>query len=141
MIGHGDGLGPGDYGYKLFKKVFNSNWAQLRLNLIHPDLGIPLASFWSVQSRSSQSHPQSFFGPEKEWLIQYCLEVLQKENFDFFIFGHRHLPIDYTLNANGSRYLNLGEWIHNNSYAELYDGNVTLSFFENPNGKIFGNQL
>jgi UDP-2,3-diacylglucosamine hydrolase len=141
MIGHGDGLGPGDYGYKFLKKVFNSNWAQFLFNWIHPDLGIPLASFWSVQSRSSQSHPQSFFGPEKEWLIQYCLEVLQKENFDFFIFGHRHLPIDYTLNANGSRYLNLGEWIHNNSYAELYDGNVTLSFFENPNGKIFGNQL
>jgi len=45
--------------------------------------------------------------------------VLKKEHFDYFIFGHRHLPIDFPL--NGSRYLNLGDWIRYNTYA-VFDG-------------------
>ncbi|MEL7221397.1 MAG: hypothetical protein AAGJ93_08775, partial [Bacteroidota bacterium] len=53
-------------------------------------------------------------------------------NLDYFIFGHRHLPINYVLDNGKSRYVNLGEWINYNSYA-VFDGQeMTIHFFENP---------
>jgi UDP-2,3-diacylglucosamine hydrolase len=61
-----------------------------------------------------------FLGEDKEWLIVYCKEVLKKENFDFFVFGHRHLAIDFRLNES-SRYINLGDWIRFYTYA-VFDG-------------------
>lgn len=36
------------------------------------------------------------------------------------IFGHRHLPIDFKF-PNGSRYINLGDWIRYFTYAS-FDG-------------------
>jgi UDP-2,3-diacylglucosamine hydrolase len=61
-----------------------------------------------------------FLGEEKEWLVQYCRSVLKNTFIDYFIFGHRHLPIDHALNET-SRYINLGDWIRYNSYA-VFDG-------------------
>ena len=61
-----------------------------------------------------------FLGEENEWLIIYAREVLAKEHFDYFIFGHRHLPMDIALQP-GSHYINLGDWINNFTYAE-FDG-------------------
>ncbi|MFO0415164.1 MAG: UDP-2,3-diacylglucosamine diphosphatase, partial [Bacteroidota bacterium] len=63
-----------------------------------------------------------FMGEEKEWLVSYCKEVLKHEKFNYFLFGHRHLPIDFTLNEE-SRYINLGDWIRHDTYAE-FDGEV-----------------
>ena len=62
-----------------------------------------------------------FLGEDKEWLILYSKEILQKKHYDYFVFGHRHLPLDVKL-SDTSRYLNLGDWIKYDSYAE-FDGN------------------
>ena len=68
-------------------------------------------------------------GEEKEFLVRHSKKVLEKEHFDYFIFGHRHLPIDLEL-GNGSRYINLGDWIVHNSYA-VFDGKqLDLHYFE-----------
>ncbi|MFO0001756.1 MAG: UDP-2,3-diacylglucosamine diphosphatase, partial [bacterium] len=68
----------------------------------------------------------------------YSNHQLDEAAVDFFIFGHRHLPIDHTLKNGTSRYINLGEWMHYNSYA-VFDGTqLRLEFFENPDGKIYG---
>lgn len=61
-----------------------------------------------------------FRGPEKEWLVQYALERLTREHIDYFIFGHRHIAIEYPLPQN-SLYVNLGDWIHYDSYG-VFDG-------------------
>jgi UDP-2,3-diacylglucosamine hydrolase len=61
-----------------------------------------------------------FLGEDNEWLITYCKDTLQQKQYDYFIFGHRHLPIDFDLKS-GSRYINLGEWIKYDSYA-VFDG-------------------
>jgi len=53
MIGHGDGLGPGDMGYKRMKKVFTNPFSQWLFGWLHPDLGIRLANFSSQKSRSA----------------------------------------------------------------------------------------
>ena len=137
LLGHGDGLGPGDYGYKLIKRVFANPVCQWLFERLHPNFGIPFARFWSGTSRNAQSHIPAFLGPEKEWLIQYCEKRLAEEAIDYFLFGHRHIPIDYTLSNGKSRYINLGEWMYAYSYA-VFDGDqVQLHFFEEANGTVY----
>lgn len=139
FIGHGDGLGPGDHGYKFIKKVFASRLCQWMFERLHPNFGIWLADFWSGKSRHSKQASRKFQGEEKEFLIQYCQRKVDEMEVDYFIFGHRHLPIDFTLKNGHSRYINLGEWLHFNSYA-VFDGKeVKLRFFENPEGKVIDN--
>jgi len=121
-IGHGDGLGPGDEGYKFLKKVFRNPICHWLFGILHPSIGMGLANFLSRRSKEKTgSSDETFLGEDKEWLIIYCKEVLEKHHFDFFIFGHRHYPIDFSLNSS-SRYINLGDWIRTFTYA-CFDGN------------------
>ena len=120
-IGHRDGLGPGDYGYKFNKKVFASSICQWLFARLHPNFGIAVANFWSRRSRKVNGNTDEIFlGEENEWLAIYAKEILIKEHFDYFIFGHRHLPLDIQLNEK-SRYINLGAWIKDCTYA-CFDG-------------------
>lgn len=127
IIGHGDGLGPGDQGYKFLKTVFRNPLCQFIFGLIPPYFGISLASYFSRKSRIATGNADDhFLGESKEWLIQHCKSELNKTHFDYFIFGHRHLPIDHALNDQ-SRYINLGDWISHHSYA-TFDG-IELKLF------------
>lgn len=140
LVGHGDGLGPGDHGYKFLKKIFRNPLCQWLFGILPPVVGISLAGFSSKRSRAvTGDNDGIFLGEEKEWLIQYCKEVLTKEHFDFLIFGHRHLPIDFKLGTS-SRYVNLGDWIRYYTYA-VFDGQqMTLqSRYPELNQKIVRN--
>jgi Uncharacterized protein conserved in bacteria len=120
-IGHGDGLGPGDHGYKMLKKIFRNPVCQWLFGILPPYIGMGLANWSSRRSRAVTGNTdEQFFGEEGEWLITYCKEVLEKQHFDYLIFGHRHLPIDFLLKG-GSRYINLGDWIRYYTYA-VFDG-------------------
>ena len=120
-IGHGDGLGPGDHGYKFLKKIFRSPLCQWLFGILPPAIGVGIANYMSRSSRAVTGHNNAhFLGEENEWLIAYCKKILQQQPFDYFIFGHRHLPIDFALPGN-SRYINLGDWIRYDSYA-VFDG-------------------
>jgi len=139
-IGHGDGLGPGDHGYKFIKTVFNNPLCQWLFARLHPNFGITLANFCSGTSRGSSKDENKFLGPEKEWLIQFCEDKLPKTDVDYFIFGHRHLPIDYLLSNGKSRYVNIGDWMNYNSFA-VFDGQtLRLDFYQNDEPIIHGNQ-
>ncbi len=129
LIGHGDGLGPGDQGYKFMKKIFRNKVCQWLFGIVPPQIGIGLANYFSRKSRAKAGDTDKIFlGEEKEWLIIYCKEQLQKEHFDFFIFGHRHLPINCSL-PGGSVYINLGDWIKYCSYA-VFDGTgIALKYY------------
>jgi UDP-2,3-diacylglucosamine hydrolase len=123
LIGHGDGLGPGDHGYKFIKKIFRSKISQFLFGILPPVIGIGLADYFSRKSRAKTgNNDQIFEGKDKEWLVIFCKETLKKQPYDYFIFGHRHLPLDIKLN-NESRYINLGDWITYFTYAE-FDGNT-----------------
>ncbi len=129
-IGHGDGLGPGDYGYKMLKKVFASPICQWLFARLHPNFGIGLAQLSSKKSRAATGqNDKVFLGEENEWLAIYCREMLQKEHFDVFIFGHRHLPIQMKLN-DVSSYINLGDWLNYYSYAVINNGKVELKYLD-----------
>jgi UDP-2,3-diacylglucosamine hydrolase len=121
LIGHGDGLGPGDHGYKFLKKIFRNKLCQGLFGILPPYIGMGIANYFSRKSRAATGQSEEvFLGEEKEWLIIYCKEILQQKKYDYFIFGHRHLPIDFSLTKE-SRYINLGDWIRYNSYA-VFDG-------------------
>ncbi|HHM20521.1 MAG TPA: UDP-2,3-diacylglucosamine diphosphatase [Bacteroidetes bacterium] len=138
FIGHGDGLGPGDYGYKFIKAVFGHPFNQWLFARLHPNFGLWLMRYFSGSSRQSRPPLGNFKGENGERLVQFCNDRLDKEYFDYFVFGHRHLPIDYTLKNGKSRYINLGEWLHFNSYA-VFDGeNMEVKFFENDSATVFG---
>lgn len=121
LIGHGDGLGPGDHKYKRLKKIFRNPACKWLFGVLPPYFGMGLANYLSRRSRAQTGATEEIFlGEEKEWLIIYSKETIKKKYFDFFVFGHRHLAIDYRLD-NGSRYINLGDWIHYYTYA-VFDG-------------------
>lgn len=129
LIGHGDGLGPGDHTYKFLKKVFANKMCQWLFARVHPNLGIGIANTWSQKSRISNTKKDEEFLGEDEWLLTYCREIEAKKHHDFYIFGHRHLPLDLKINDH-SRYINLGEWVNYCTYA-VFDGeNVALRKFE-----------
>ncbi|MEK7254074.1 MAG: UDP-2,3-diacylglucosamine diphosphatase [Bacteroidota bacterium] len=138
FIGHGDGLGPGDFGYKFIKAVFANPTCQWLFERLHPNAGLWLMDTFSGTSRKANPSAPRFYGEERERLIQFCNAHLDESPVDFFVFGHRHLPIDFTLKNGVSRYVNLGDWVTFNSYA-VFDGqSLALKFFENENGKVFG---
>lgn len=133
MIGHGDGLGPGDRGYKFIKKVFENKFCQWSFARLHPNFGYWLANYFSKSSRASTGNEDEVFeGKEKEWLYIYCEKVLLTEHFDFFVFGHRHLPLAIEL-SNNSNYYNLGDWIKYYTYLEFDGEYVSLKKWD---GKI-----
>jgi len=129
FLGHGDGLGPGDRGYKFIKKVFANPVCQWLFARLHPNFAMGMAHYWSKKSRlANGTSDEKFTGEENEWLIVYAKEVLKQQHYDYFIFGHRHLPLD--INLGNSRYINLGEWIKYNTYA-VFDGvNLELKSFD-----------
>lgn len=120
FIAHGDGLGPGQTGYKLLKRFFTSKTAQWLYARIHPNFATGFARRWSKRSRFAKGVSIGFLGNDKEYLILFAREKLREEHFDYFIFGHRHLPLEYEL-EKGCRLFYLGDWIENFSYA-VWDG-------------------
>ncbi len=121
FIGHGDGLGPGDKGFKRMKKVFTNPIAKWFFKWLHPDLGVKLAQYFSVKNRLiSGEEDVKFLGEDSEWLVQYSKMKLEEKHRDFFVFGHRHLPLTIDLKKN-SKYINLGDWISYYTYG-VFDG-------------------
>ena len=130
LIGHGDGLGPGDKGFKRMKKVFTNPVAKWLYRWLHPDLGVRIAQHFSVKNKLiSGNEDVQFLGEEKEWLVQYARRKLESAHYDYFVFGHRHLPLEIKLNEVAT-YVNLGDWISFYTYA-VFDGKtLTLKYFE-----------
>lgn len=121
LLAHGDGLGPGDKGYKRMKKIFTNPLAQWAFRWLHPDIAMRIANYMSQKNKLiSGVEDQKFLGEDKEFLIQYSKEKLKTENIDYFVFGHRHLPLVFDL-EKGAKYINLGDWIVYFTYG-VYDG-------------------
>lgn len=129
-LGHGDGLGPGDRGYKFLKSVLNHPIAKWLYRRIHPDTGIALADYFSKRGSDKYQMEHPYKGNDEEYLMQFCLEMVAKgARYDYFIFGHRHLALDKAL-PGGSRYVNLGDWLIYNSYA-VFDGtDLALKYYD-----------
>lgn len=129
LIGHGDGLGPGDKGYKRMKKVFTNPFSKWLYRWFHPDLGVRLAQYLSVKNKLiSGDEDVVFLGEENEWLVQYAKRKLESKHYDFFLFGHRHLPMEIEVGEN-SKYINTGDWISHYTYAVFNGDELTLQTY------------
>lgn len=130
FIGHGDGLGPGDKGYKRMKKVFTFPLFKWMFRWFHPDLGVKLGQYMSVKNKLiSGDEDAKFLGEENEWLVQYCKKKLTQNHSDYFVFGHRHLPLEIKLQENAT-YINLGDWITYFTYLEFNNNGINLLKFD-----------
>lgn len=134
-IGHGDGLGPGDWGYKRLKRLFHNRFLQVLFQQIHPDWTHGFARRWSAHSRQAGAHVAADHAPESEWLWQYAAEYLRESDaeIDCFLFGHRHAPMHHVLPVPAQRvrtrppaYINLGDWIAHFTYVRIAEGEAHL---------------
>lgn len=126
FIGHGDGLGPADKGFKRMKKIFTNRFAQWCFRWLHPDVGVRIAQYFSVKNKLiSGSADVAFLGEEKEWLVQYAKRKLETKQYDYFVFGHRHLPLEIQV-GKGATYINLGDWITHFTYGVMDENGLRL---------------
>jgi UDP-2,3-diacylglucosamine hydrolase len=130
LIGHGDGLGPGDFKYKFLKQIFRNKACQWLFARLHPNFGIGLANLSSRKSRAATGKDDFIFKSiEDERLFHYSEDYLKKESVDYFIFGHRHLPLDIQV-GNTARYINLGEWLFEQTFLEISSSGVQMFQFK-----------
>jgi len=130
FLGHGDGLGPGDKGYKRMKKVFRGRFFQWIFRWGHPDIGVRIAQYFSVKNKLiSGNDDHIFLGEENEWLAAYAKRKLEQTHYDFFVFGHRHLPMQIKVGEH-STYYNLGDWITHYTYGVYNGERFELTSFE-----------
>lgn len=128
-LAHGDGLGPGDHTYKRLQRLFESRWGRRLFRQLHPDIGVRLGSFFSARSRSKHLHKDQIFRGKEEWLWQYACQLHTHHPHDYYVFGHRHMPLDLPVGDN-ARYVNTGEWLSSFSYA-VFDGmELLLTYYE-----------
>jgi len=132
-LAHGDGLGPGDTGYKVLKRVFSNRINQWLFRWLHPDMGARMALYFSRKSRIANNikdkKAEVSRGIEHEMLFKYAVDTLAHHpEIDYFVFGHRHLPTDIRLHT-GARLIILGDWLTNFTYA-CFDGkDIVLNHF------------
>jgi UDP-2,3-diacylglucosamine hydrolase len=112
---HGDGVAKKDVGYRMLRR-FLRNKINLKLfRLIHPDCGIPFARF---VSGSSRQYTNNIKLNDHDDYLQFARDRFT-EGYDYVIMGHRHNPIEYK--HDGKKYINLGDWLENFTYA-VFDG-------------------
>jgi len=134
FLAHGDGLGPGDNGYKFLKKVFLSRFNQFLFRWLHPDLGTKMGLYFSRGSRISktikQDNDDNYFLADREILLEFArTSAIQKPETDFFVFGHRHIPTHIKVSENASCII-LGDWVKHFSYGKFDGESFELHYFE-----------
>jgi UDP-2,3-diacylglucosamine hydrolase len=124
-LAHGEGLGSKNIGFKLLLAFFHWRFAQRVYSTIDPRYGIGFGHAWSKSSRLAKGISVPFMGEEKEDLIRYTKQIIGEGcDADFFIYGHRHLPL--SINVQGKKMVILGDWFKRNCYA-IWDG-TSLEF-------------
>jgi len=112
------------------KKVFTFPLFQWMFRWLHPDLGVRLGQYMSVKNKLiSGDEDAKFLGEDNEWLVQYCKRKLETKHYDYFVFGHRHLPLEIQLKEN-SVYLNTGDWIQYYTYAVFEKNKLFLKEYK-----------
>ncbi len=120
LLHHGDGLAHNDLGYRLIKPVLRNKVNIWLYRWLHPDIGVRLAR---GSSRTSREYTSNKHYGEEEGMIEEATRLIGK-GYDIVVMGHRHKP--NILKIDGGIYVNLGDWIRHNTYAELKDGEILL---------------
>jgi len=119
-IAHGEGLGNKNTGYRILLSIFRNKPLRVLYSALHPYIGVTIGHRWSLHSRLGKGIKIDFLGEENEDLIRYSKSILENENIDYFIYGHRHIDLSIRL-KQGAQIIFLGDWIRKGSFAE-WDG-------------------
>ena len=129
-VAHGDGLGGGDWGYRVLKRVTRSGAGRSLFRLVHPDLGTRVARLVSATSDKQAAGP----GDEDaraDRLSRHADELLRSDpSLQLVVFGHAHRP-ELREVEPGRHYLNAGDWIHHCTYALVDPESVRLLTWPN----------
>ena len=137
LVGHGDGLGHTDKWFDFLRLFFHSRFCQRGFALLPAGLTFPFARSWSdsnkeLHKRQNMSH---YLGDDREGIVIYCRQRLQKEHFDYCIFGHRHLPMVMPL-AEGCTYVNTGDWFTRRNYAVYRPADRIVKLYDLNRGEV-----
>lgn len=130
FLAHGDGLGPGDHGYKFLKKVFEFKPNQFLFKWLHPDIGTRLGLYFSGRSRlanvAKAGKMENVPDSQKQVLLDFAtMQASENPDVDFFVFGHRHVPVLEKINTKASLVI-LGDWLTHFTYAVFDNGEMEL---------------
>lgn len=129
LIGHGDGLGPTDPGFRFIRHFFRSRICQRLFVMLPSRLTFGIAHRWSASNKRLHARQDTlhYLGDDREGIVIYCKERLERERFDYCVFGHRHTPLTMPL-TDSCTYLNTGDWLLNRNYAVFSpeSGELTL---------------
>ena len=134
FLAHGDGLGPGDGGYKFLKKVFEFKPNQFLFKWLHPDIGARMGLYFSKKSRlanlSKEGIKETKIEPQDEMLYEYAKrKIIEYPDLDYLVFGHRHIPMQLKVNEKAEMLI-LGDWISHFSYGVFENGKMSIRFFK-----------
>jgi UDP-2,3-diacylglucosamine hydrolase len=125
-IAHGEGLGSREPGYRFLLWIFRNRFLRVLYSALHPRTGLAIAHGWSKHSRLAKNYMEEAEDLESEALVIHARNILKTDRIDFFIFGHRHIKLDYRV--ENSRIFILGNWFNapcflewNGEKAELRD--------------------
>lgn len=123
-ICHGDGLAASDKGYLILKKVLRNRVNVQFYRLLPADWALPLAKWVSGHSRDYTTRRGKNFLAEYEAFAQQKLG----QGYDIVIVGHSHYPEEKDFAEK--KYVNLGDWITNFTFARLRNGRISLANFD-----------
>lgn len=134
FLAHGDGLGPGDGGYKFLKKAFEFKPNQFLFKWLHPDIGARMGLYFSKKSRlanlSKEGKKETKIEPQDEMLYEYAKrKIIEYPGLDYLVFGHRHIPMQLKVNEKAEMLI-LGDWISHFSYGVFEDGKMSIRYFK-----------
>jgi len=109
---HGDGLLPQDYLYRLVKKILRNRVNIFLYRLIHPDIGIPLALFFSNLSRNAKKNDNY----SDEAYRQFAYGKIE-DGYDIVVLGHTHWPALDKYKTGW--YVNPGAWLTSFTFAVI----------------------
>ena len=130
LVGHGDGLGHLDRRYDFIRRVFRCRFNQWLFTLVPSRLTFGIAFGWSSHSRKGhiKKNPDvyKYLGDNREGIVIYCRQRLERDHFDYCVFGHRHTPLVKDDCLPGCIYVNVGDWLMHRNYAVYHNGSMQL---------------
>ena len=119
FVAHGDGLPPGDRGYKLLKAVIRSRPAIAGFRLIPPATGASIARWASGLSEITEERIRAATPPMKSFL-----ESKLAEGHDVAVVGHIHKQMLWR--SGGGTAVVIGDWMKHRSVVELTKDRLRL---------------
>lgn len=108
---HGDGIMERDSGYRLLKKILRNKWCVRLYRLLHPDLGISLALYFSRLSRKKGNLEEKY--GDQDYRDFARTKITQ--GYDIVVMGHTHIAAREK--KQGGWYVNPGNWMQDFSFA------------------------